>query len=286
MQRVIGEFSGKYEFLDLPDPNVALIEGVRWGAFEHPLTPAFWVSQAWLSCDPEERDFRLGYSLVEEVTICLLGGYGIPAEIGLAAAARVLEGMASFGYPLSQSVLEGLLREPLTINGRPVRYRFAKQRAAYLARALIELSMIDETALSDVELREALRRLPGIGPKTASWIVRNRRGSDEVAILDVHIVRACVMMNVFERNSEPSGNYFVLERKFLDFCTAARVRASVMDAIMWTTMRKISKRLLHQLDYSLLSRELDPPLFQESFCQESIACREQTVAVMTGRLRA
>ncbi|WP_157235026.1 8-oxoguanine DNA glycosylase [Methylosinus sp. LW4] len=272
MQRVIGEFSGKYEFLDLPDPDVVLLDGVRWGAFEHPLTPAFWVSQAWLSCNDDARNFRLGSSLVEEVTICLLGGYGIPAEVGLAAAARVLKEIDSAReIPLTRSGLEDLLREPLEVNGRSVRYRFARQRAAYVAAALEDLSAINETALSDVELREALRRLPGIGPKTASWIVRNRRASDEVAILDVHIVRACVMMNVFGRNSDPSRNYFVLERKFLDFCMAACVRASVMDAIMWATMRKISKPLLRHLDYSLPSKQLDLPLFGEALFQESIA---------------
>jgi hypothetical protein len=39
MQRVVGEFGGRFDFLDLPDPETPLIGDLRWGAFEHPLTP-------------------------------------------------------------------------------------------------------------------------------------------------------------------------------------------------------------------------------------------------------
>ena len=134
--------------------------------------------------------------------------------------------------------------EPLMINGRRVHYRFARQRAKYLSASLRALKAIDEDKLDDVDFRDALCRLPGIGPKTASWIVRNRRGSDEVAILDVHIVRACEIMSVFPERSDPSRNYRELEARFLEFCLSARARASVMDSTMWGTMRKLSKRLL------------------------------------------
>ena len=44
--------------------------------------------------------------------------------------------------------------------------------------------------MSPVALRDWLLAIPGIGPKTASWIVRNRTGSSAVAIIDVHILRA------------------------------------------------------------------------------------------------
>jgi thermostable 8-oxoguanine DNA glycosylase len=140
-----------------------------------------------------------------------------------------------------------MLLEPLTVHGRSVRYRFARQRAKYLAGALIGLDEIDEAKLGDVAFRDALCELPGIGPKTASWIVRNRRASDAVAILDVHIVRACEYMEIFPHGSDPSRNYFDLERRFLDFCIAGNVRASVVDSVMWQTMRSIGRKLLSAL---------------------------------------
>lgn len=248
MQQVIGGSEGRYKFLELPESEAEYMPGIQWGSFEHALTPAFWVTQAWLQDDGGDIDFTLTQSLREEVVTCLLGGHGAPAEVGLAASARVLDALA--GEPtghLSRERLEAMLLDPLTVRGRPVRYRFARQRAKYLAGALVGLDQIDEADLDDIEFRDALRGLPGIGPKTASWIVRNRRASDEVAILDVHIIRACEHMSVFPRGSDVARHYLDLEQRFLDFCTAGGVRASVVDAVMWQTMRSICRKLLATL---------------------------------------
>lgn len=248
VQQVIAAFRDGYRFLDLPDPDEVLMPGVIWGRHEHALTPAFWVSQAWMGGEVKREDFQLGKTLTEEVVACLLGGHGAPAEVGLAASARVRGEMSRRrADTLSQSVLEDLLLQPLQVRGRAVHYRFARQRAKYLACALIGLQSIDEESLSDIELREALCRLPGIGPKTASWIVRNRRGSDHVAILDIHIIRACRLMGVFPEDADPARHYRNLENRFLEFCARAGTRPSVTDAIMWATMRNISPRLMHFL---------------------------------------
>jgi thermostable 8-oxoguanine DNA glycosylase len=247
MQRVVGAFDGHFDFLDLPDPEAALLGDLRWGAFDHPLTPAFWVAQAWLSGKPIEGQFQLGRSLEEEVVYCILGGYGIPAEVGLAAAARVCNVLPELSHANRPSLLHELLSRPLEIAGRSVRYRFASQRSAYLARGLAMLSSIEEGALCDVALRNALLKLPGVGPKTASWIVRNRRSSSEVAILDVHIVRACKVMGIFPHTADPARHYLEMEERFLEFCRVTGSAASSMDAVMWSTMRALSQRFMQQL---------------------------------------
>ncbi|MFB6451393.1 8-oxoguanine DNA glycosylase [Bradyrhizobium tunisiense] len=248
MQRVVGRFGDKFDFLDLPDPEAPLLGDLRWGAFEHPLTPAFWVAQAWLTGKPSEGGFQLGRTLEEEVVYCVLGGYGIPAEVGVAAAERVCRVLPQLSTSDDQcSLLRDLLSLPLQIAGRNVRYRFAVQRAAYLARALAMLTSVDEPELTDVALRNALLKLPGIGPKTASWIVRNRRASNDVAILDVHIVRACKIMRVFPNAADPARRYFELEERFLAFCRATGSAASSMDAVMWSTMRALGQKFMQQL---------------------------------------
>jgi thermostable 8-oxoguanine DNA glycosylase len=280
VQRVIGEFGGRFEFLDLPDPEVFLLDGIRWGSFEHPLTPAFWVAQAWTAGKPDAGDFRLGTSIVEEVVYCLLGGYGIPAELGVAAARRVCSSLPELSdSPVRCELLKELLIRPLSVGGRLVRYRFAAQRAKYLSGALEMLSKIDEAALGDVALRDALLDLPGVGPKTASWIVRNRRASDRVAILDVHIVRACRLMKVFPQRAEPARHYADLEQRFLSFCAATGSAASSMDAVMWRTMRAISPKLMQQLvDAEPRLREAS-----ENNLPEDSACRDRAAREMTGR---
>lgn len=285
LQRVIGGSDGNYRFLDLPGADEWVVPGVRWGAFEHALTPAFWVTQAWLEGTPDEG-FQLCNTLTEEVVTCLLGGHGAPAEVGLAASRRVIKSLSvETDGPRDLAWAEALLKEPLNVNGRQIRYRFASQRAKYLAGTLAGLAEIDEDDLADVELRDALCELPGIGPKTASWIVRNRRGSDAVAILDVHIVRACVHMGVFPEKADPARHYLDLERRFLDFCLGADAKASLIDAVMWATMR--------QLDRSLMKLLIDPgtaiderlPLFEwgENQCQV-VAARAATPGA-TGRAK-
>jgi thermostable 8-oxoguanine DNA glycosylase len=89
--------------------------------------------------------------------------------------------------------------------------------------------------------RRHLMRIPGIGPKTASWITRNWLGSDEVAILDIHIIRAGLLIGLFDRSMRVPRDYEALERRFLEFCGALGARPSLLDAVMWRAMRNIGR---------------------------------------------
>jgi thermostable 8-oxoguanine DNA glycosylase len=88
-------------------------------------------------------------------------------------------------------------------------------------------------------MRQLLLSIEGIGPKTASWIVRNVMGSDDVAIIDIHILRACTGMGVFPSDIRLPRDYEPLERRFIAFSNAIDVRPSVLDAVMWSEMRSI-----------------------------------------------
>lgn len=257
MQQVIISAHGQLLQRLLPPPEAFVIPGVRWGRFDHALTPAFWRMTAWMTDDPSPRSYQLGASLGEELAACLLGGYGIPAEVGLAAFKRVqraLRDTAHGGLP-SAAQLEGLLAAPLSVGGRQVRYRFARQKATQLAEALRVVEDIHEHELADVALRDRLTELPGVGLKTASWIVRNRRSSAQVAILDVHLVRACQLMGVFEASDDPARHYHSMEKRFLAFCSGLDESAALMDAVMWATMRQIPPPLMKLiLDPSVATR--------------------------------
>jgi thermostable 8-oxoguanine DNA glycosylase len=82
--------------------------------------------------------------------------------------------------------------------------------------------------------------IPGIGPKTASWIVRNWTGTDEVAILDVHVIRAGQLIGLFPKHIRLPRDYSALEARFLEFSHALKVRASLLDAIIWREMRVLT----------------------------------------------
>lgn len=225
----------------LPPAQDFVMPGVVWGAFDELWTPAFWAGRAWLfAVERRFENFRLGPTLLDEVMACVLGGYGIPAEVALAAYERLRHA----GLPTkhtSEAEIEALLSAPLLVHDRTVRYRFAKSKARRLAACLTSLRDRDVGGLEDRALRSMLIELPGIGPKTASWITRNWRGSDLVAILDVHICRACILAGVFKPNADPARAYFALEETFLAFAAAIGVRPSILDNLMWQTMRRLSR---------------------------------------------
>jgi N-glycosylase/DNA lyase len=238
MQFVWAGAGDKAHRLILPDPHEPILDGVKWGRPEEPMTPAYWAAR----CGWEDADHRAfvaeGGSLIEETAFCLLGGFGITYEVNAAAFER-LKAHGAFcpqEFPSEAWILE-LLLEPLDVGGRRIRYRFPRQRARRLQAMLGSLSKIDVGGLSALELREYLMTLEGVGPKTASWIVRNILGSDEVAILDVHVIRACTAMRIFPERMSLPKDYERLEQRFLEFALALQVRASVLDAVMWTEMR-------------------------------------------------
>jgi thermostable 8-oxoguanine DNA glycosylase len=220
-------------------PDDEVVPGVLFGSPEWVPTPAFWATLA-DRFDPETDDYvsPAGTPLAEDLAFCLLGGYGIKMELNRAAWERLSNaGVFQADVIPSRNELEELLSEPLNVNGRLQRYRFPRQRADRLFVALTSINESPPPTDDAIRFRDNLMLLPGIGPKTASWIVRNWSGSDEVAILDVHVLRAGAIIGLFPENYRLPKDYVSLERRFLDFARALQVRASVLDALIWREMR-------------------------------------------------
>lgn len=232
-------YGKRAELVRLPPSYDEVMPGVVWGSPEHFNTPAYWaVRSRW---EDENPDYVTGNNdLFREVAFCLLGGFGIRYEVNQAAFAR-LEAHGFFdrsAHGASESVIRKWLREPLIIGDRLVRYRFPNQRARRLARMACFFEVNDLSALEGEALRDTLMAIEGVGPKTASWIVRNCHGSDDVAIIDVHLVRACTTMGVFPERISLPRDYAMLEERFLAFARALDIRPSVLDAVIWSEVRK------------------------------------------------
>lgn len=240
-QRVTALHGGVLKTLVLPGPDVRLGDGpLVWGDASTPLTPAYWRAQTWMWSIEEPDHFRLGRTLEEELLACMLGGYGIPAEVGLAAYRRLGRAMRRTPDVLRDPLaVQGMLSAPLDVDGRAVRYRFASQKAGYIASAFRDLPRLDRGA-ADRELRDQLTTLRGVGPKTASWVVRNLRSSDEVAILDVHILRAGSALGIFDPEHRVERHYPRMESAYLSFARGISAPASLLDSVIWMTMRQIS----------------------------------------------
>lgn len=231
-------FMGQAVFnVELPKADDEVIPGVPWGSMEAFPTPAYWAYQVYARRLTGDRiNYKLGTTLKEEVGACLLGGHGIPAAVGLAAFHHIKDCGAFGDTPPSEDTLLEWLKQPLEIEGRHIRYRFAKQKAHYLSAALNKLSEELPPLHTGKALRDWLLDIPGIGYKTASWIARNWLDADDVAILDIHILRAGLLGKFFESNLTVERHYLRLEEQFIRFSKGLGVRASELDALMWLEM--------------------------------------------------
>lgn len=235
--------------VELPCADVEVMEGIRWGSIDAFPTPAYWAYQVVARrLVGKPAAYRLGRTLAEEVAACLLGGHGIPASVGMAAYNRVRERGALSGDPISEKDLEALLKEPLEVEGRSIRYRFAAQKARYLAAAL-PLAYAAPKFNAGRQLRDWLLAVPGIGHKTASWIARNWLDADDVAILDIHIMRVGQVIGLFPKNLTVERNYLELEERFLRLSTSLDVRASELDAVIWWEMASSPLTVRHLIEH-------------------------------------
>lgn len=237
-----------------PGPDVDL-EGlgrhrtVSWGQPWQVGTAAHWVAltkyEALERSATAPNGRQLGATLREEVAACILGGFGMPFETGLAAFHEVREsGLLADGSTPTAADLETILRRPLLVGASARAYRFPAQRALRLAAAMTFLGAAPPPD-QPVMVRDWLTRIPGVGPKTASWIVRNHFGSHDVAVVDVHILRAGIAARVFEPGWLPHKDYPILEAFFLAWAQHGKVLAGDLDAVIWSeqaTRARFSRR--------------------------------------------
>ena len=182
---------------------------IPWRQIHEIGSAAFWIDQTTRSQLPTRH--ALGNGLREEFTACILGGFGIRGAMTLAAFHAVRDaGLLADGVEPTAVDLEEVLRTPLSVPGhtRPIRYRFARQRAHRISVGLNMLAELRPTAhTSGRDFRDELLALPGVGMKTASWIARNTCNSDDLAVIDIHVHRAGVVAEVFDRSWTVQRHY-------------------------------------------------------------------------------
>ena len=223
----------------IPDAEAEVISGVQWGEPWQLFTPAYWLSQFHMAGlgRHSPSPYRAHGSLGEELTFCLLGGHGISAELATAAFQACKEAGHISNLEISTEKWAATLLEPLSLNGRQIRYRYPLQKANFLAEAMAFLRINSLEGYQGRQLRDALLEIRGVGPKTAGWVARNFLDTDEVAILDIHLVRAGLLCNLFGPSQRVERDYFAMEKRYLEFSCALDVRPAVLDCLIWDHMR-------------------------------------------------
>src|ERR1700733_9293108 len=135
-----------------------------------------------------------------EFSCCVLSSQ-VPYGLAQAAANRIGEsGVLSCRDPRPRSDIEHdlsvILRGLFSIDGKLRRYRFPVAKSAQLAAAKSNIAScfgsLTETLTHYTDVEDTrqwlVQHAPGLGPKQASMFLRNLGVSDEMAILDRHIL--------------------------------------------------------------------------------------------------
>lgn len=209
---------------------------VAWGQPWQYMSAAYWigVTEEWRSLNPiRERPHRLGTTFEEEVVACMLGGHGVTFEMNVGAFHALQQaGLMGTAADASAEDLSAVLHQPITIGERKTNYRYPNQKASRIAEALKRLRN-EPLPAEPLDARDWLMTFRGIGPKTASWIVRNHYDTDHVAIIDIHVQRAGVKAGVFDPSWSPLRNYWTMESAFLEWARIGDVPAGDLDAVIW-----------------------------------------------------
>lgn len=221
-------------------PPAALDWAGLWSEFGETFT-----ARAGSLADCTEADLR------RELVFCVLGGHAVPYELGRSAA-DLVSGIDIFNDPRTdQSIRADLERElstpqflPRRVDGRLRRYRYPRRKAQLLVacrgwiKELGSLRLALESIGGERERRALLCGCPGIGPKSASWLLRNCGLGDDLAILDVHVLRAMDNAGRIHEMSLPR-DYELIESAFLEWCRDLGAPAAAFDLMLWEISRAL-----------------------------------------------
>ena len=188
-------------------------------------------------------------SLRRELVFCLLGGHGVSFELATSATRKVLA-LRPFDEDWTPASLRRRLElelstpqfEPVRRDGELRRYRFPARKAQLVADAthwVREQGSIRRrlVALEDEQARrDWLCRCPGVGMKTASWVLRNCGWAQHLAILDVHLVRALTEAGVISEPQLPR-DYLTVEDAYLQWAHRLGACPAALDLFLWEVQR-------------------------------------------------
>jgi thermostable 8-oxoguanine DNA glycosylase len=188
-------------------------------------------------------------ALRKELIFCLLGGHGVTYELAQSAT-KVVHALSPFHPSWTEDQLRHAIQrelgkpqfEPRRADGSLRRYRFPARKARLITDAV--LWVLAEGGLrgglaargTEAERRSWLCKCPGVGMKTASWLLRNCGWAQRVAIIDVHLLRALTEAGVIAEPRLPR-DYEKVENAYLRWAEQLGACPAALDLFLWDVQR-------------------------------------------------
>jgi N-glycosylase/DNA lyase len=188
-------------------------------------------------------------ALRRELLFCLLGGHGVTYELARSAT-TVIRRLRPFDSAWTHARLRCALQrelakpqfEPPRQDGTLRRYRYPARKSWLIADAVIwvrtqgGLRNALAARATEVERRSWLCECPGVGLKTASWILRNCNWARNLAILDVHLLRALREAQIIGAPNLPR-DYELVEHAYLRWAEQLGACPAALDNFLWDIQR-------------------------------------------------
>lgn len=192
-----------------------------------------------------------------EFATCLLSSQ-VPFELASAAAAAVLETcVLNAGNPPSEDDVRDALSSTFLVEGRPRRYRFPRSKAKQLISSWNAirtdaggLAPLLNNALNARSAREWLvHNAPGMGPKQASMFLRNVGLSEDLAVLDRHVLEYMASQRLCPpglRGVSRMPDYVRLETRLRRHAVGLGYTVGRLDRAIWVVMRVARRQARNQ----------------------------------------
>ena len=192
--------------------------------------------------------------LWREFACCVLSSQ-VPFELAEAAAAEIVRvGALDVAATGSQvSALRDVLQRPLEVEGRRRRYRFHETKSRQLAasccavrEAAGSLGALLTGFLRPEDARVWLvQHAPGMGPKQASMFLRNVGLSQDLAVLDRHVLEYMATQDLCDgdlRFVSRMSDYLQLEARLRRHALRLGHSMGDLDRAIWVVMRVARRR--------------------------------------------
>jgi len=159
--------------------------------------------------------------------------------------------------------MENKIRQELTrsiyppfSNGVGSKYRYPS-KSRYIIRTAIQIYENDNATIKDIlksclddqEARDVLvEKCAGIGLKQASLFLRNISFTDDLAILDCHVIRYLALLGLDGKLNSMSQDgmhsYFAHENTLKLYAISKKRTLATLDIAIWTVMRLVRKEVV------------------------------------------
>ena len=200
--------------------------------------------------------------LIHELVLCILGS-GVRYEI----AASYSNAISKNGCLIKKNVKEPdhIIKSILSILNNQVdslwndkcykRYRYPNIRATYISESYCNIvnefgsmkSFLNKSGPATKLRRKLVQICPGIGPKQASHFLKNVGYSDELAILDRHIIKYMEMSNNNIEINYQLGSldkYEHIESIYIKAVSKFNYPVAIVDQAMWFVMRAVGREAM------------------------------------------